>query len=242
MSSQRIYCVQRKAIEGGIVPPLISIEADNHSYQGDGVPLMLYLDGVVVAVFDSDSLLAWWKDNLPQVPDSGLGSAKKDNGMYRYGNFYKPLTGKLRAKGIMAMNGSRGGYTGRYRRFKTGFEDMGVAYCTKVGTYDDKTAWIRLRIDHEDCQSIGDAIKFRLPDLDWLQYRVVNGDDGAITAAYFTVECTGSVYDTEAEVSELSGWMESQLTAMHQVMQPVIDEIMELWDIAGNGPNPGGPR
>ena len=54
-----------------------------------------------------------------------------DFGQEAYGQFYLPLTNKLRERGIDAINPQQHGFSGRWRVFHTGYE--GIVYMFGLG-------------------------------------------------------------------------------------------------------------
>ena len=60
--------------------------------------------------------------------------ASGDKGPNIYARFYRPLTAELRTEGFGAIGGRQGGWTGRYRRFRSGkrLQEAGITYFSAV--------------------------------------------------------------------------------------------------------------
>ena len=50
-----------------------------------------------------------------------------------FGDFFRPLTDRLRGEDIRAIGGRQGGWVGSNRTFRTGCEDQGIVYVLNLG-------------------------------------------------------------------------------------------------------------
>ena len=53
-----------------------------------------------------------------------MTQSNENYGPAAYGNFYRPLTDRLRQRGIDSIGGGQGGFTGRWRTFHSGFDNI----------------------------------------------------------------------------------------------------------------------
>ena len=82
-----------------------------------------------------------------------------------YGRFFRPLTRQLRAHGFQPMGGRQGGWTGRNRTFRTGYEDQWIYYVLQVDGYEDKS-WVWLYIGCDDHQAVLAALSAYRAEID----------------------------------------------------------------------------
>ena len=160
-------------------------------------------------------------------PDDEVNFAeiRPASGASIYGRFYLPLTGKLRAEGISAMGGRHGGWTGRYRKLRSGFEDLGVVYSLTLGRQGENcSAGLHITSDSEFRQAIYEGL---------VQYREelegeMAGNNLRWDYSDIWVE-TAPLTDEgkEESLEEKRIWMFDTLVALRNAVQPRLEKVVE---------------
>ena len=148
-----------------------------------------------------------------------------------FGRFYPELTGKLRGEGIPAMGGRNGGWTGSYRRFRSGLEHIGVAYSTHLGRGAD-LCWATLHIVGDYRQAIYDGLaayreeleaEFGGSNLLWI-------NSESAREYWVWVETDGLAWEdeqNELRLAEKRAWMFENLVALRNAVQPRLEKVVE---------------
>ena len=121
--------------------------------------------GLQLSAYRIGDAYAPWFEKVAGPEDPGDGANVAPTGMARgrslFGRFYPPLTHNLRAEGIFAIGGAQGGWTGRYRSFRSGFESHGVFYnlCLGISNNSDFSyCWAGLSVWGEARHGIYEAL------------------------------------------------------------------------------------
>ena len=145
-----------------------------------------------------------------------------------FGRFYPPLTGKLRAEGISAMGGRQGGWTGRYRRFRSGFESLGVAYSLCLGR-NGEPCWATLHIVGDYRQAIYEGVVQYREELD-AEIGGVNlkwENPESAREYWIWVETDGLSDENEESLEEKRKWMFENLVALRDAVQPRLEKVVD---------------
>ena len=102
-----------------------------------------------------------------------------DFGQEAYGQFYLPLTNKLRERGIDAINPQQHGFSGRWRVFHTGYE--GIVYMLALDEDGQDSAGLRFsdkerhKVVFEALRRDQDQVRQEIPTtwVEWLEYETV---------------------------------------------------------------------
>lgn len=142
-----------------------------------------------------------------------------------YGQFYRPLTGRLRSAGIFAMGGAQGGWTGRWRKLRSGLSDAGVHYSLQLGRGEERCE-AGLIIFGEASQDIYRGLEQYREDVErevagnnlewWLQ----NGQSG------INVLTNGLTDESEESLEEKRKWMFENLVALRDAVQPRLEKVV----------------
>ena len=150
-----------------------------------------------------------------------------------YGRFYRPLTEQLRSAGIFAMGGAQGGWTGKWRKFRSGLSDAGVYYGSQLG-HGEVRCMAQLLIYSEANQEIyggleqyREEIEGEFPGsvLDWWS----RDDQSSITAL-----TDGLSENNEESLEEKRKWMFDNLVALRDAVQPRLEQVLESL-VSSNG-------
>lgn len=143
-----------------------------------------------------------------------------------YGQFYRPLTERLRSAGIFAMGGRHGGWAGKWRKLRSGLSDAGVYYSLQLG-HGEVRCEAGLIIFGEANQDIysgleqyREEIEREFPDsvLEWGFQ-----DD----QSWITVPTGGLVDETDPSLEEKRTWMLKNLVALRDAVQPRLEKVVE---------------
>ena len=142
-----------------------------------------------------------------------------------YGRFYPPLTGKLRAEGISAMGGRHGGWTGRYRKLRSGFEDLGVVYSLTLGRQGENcSAGLHITNDSEFRRAIYEGL---------VQYREeLEGEMAGnnLHWDYYDIWVETDPLTDEDKEENLEAkrkWMLENLVALRDAVQPRLEKVVD---------------
>lgn len=102
-----------------------------------------------------------------------------DVGQEAYGQFYLPLTDRLRERGIDAINPQQHGFSGRWRMFHTGYE--GIVYMLALDEDGQDSARLRFEDTQlhkpvfEALRRDQDQVRQEIPTawVEWLEYETV---------------------------------------------------------------------
>ena len=105
-----------------------------------------------------------------------MTATAEDFGQEAYGQFYLPLTDKLRERGISSINPQQHGFSGRWRTFHTGYE--GVVYMLALDEEGQDSVGLRFadkQLHHvifAALQEDADQIQDEMPTtrVEWVEY------------------------------------------------------------------------
>ena len=146
-----------------------------------------------------------------------------------YGQFYRPLTERLRSAGIFAMGGRQGGWTGRYRSFRSGLSDVGVNYSLRLGRGGEPCE-ASLVISGDSRQAIYEGMAAYREEL---AAEIGGGNlkwenSEASWASWIWVETEGLVDETNPNLlEEKRAWMFENLVALRNAAQPRLEKVVE---------------
>ena len=140
-----------------------------------------------------------------------------------YGRFFRPLTRQLRAHGFQPIGGRQGGWTGRNRTFRTGYEDQWIYYVLQVNGDEDKS-WVWLYIGCDDHQAVLDTLSAYRAEIDaGLGETVVEWVSSTEEeSSWVAVSSESSI----SEPDETRAWMLENLVRLRSALQPRLDRVM----------------
>ncbi|MDE0131085.1 MAG: DUF4268 domain-containing protein [bacterium] len=131
-----------------------------------------------------------------------------------YAEFYRPVVAALRRSGLLPVG--RGGFRGRYRSFRTGYED--VYYSAQVAK--DRAA-AALGVYGADRQHIFRALAQHRDEIDARLNGVTEWHE------YWVWLKTEVVVDDPSSIpDEVGEWLIENLLRLKKVAQPVLDRVM----------------
>ena len=185
--------------------------------------------GVKVSAFRIGELYApWFETIVGPDHEANRTDSHIPGGPTIFGRFYPPLTGELRSEGIHAMGGRQGGWTGRYRRFRSLplLEDAGVTFYTTIGRGADKSsAGIDFRSNEHS--SIFDALYVQASELQELMGDIeLNWHKGELES-YVWAQYAGIADDEDESWEATRNWMKNTLVRYREAFQPKVEEIVQ---------------
>ena len=144
-------------------------------------------------------------------------------GHVAYGRFFRPLTRQLRSHGFQPMGGRQGGWTGRNRTFRTGYEDRWIYYVLQVDG-DEGKSWVWLYIGCEDHQAVLESLSAYRSEIEaGLGEAVMEWASSAEEeSSWVAVSNEGSL----GEAEQTKAWMIETLARLRGVLQPRLDAVM----------------
>lgn len=144
-----------------------------------------------------------------------------------YGGFFRPLTTQLRSQGFQPMGGRQGGWTGRNRSFRTGYEGQGIYYTLRIGD-DDGKSWAQLYLGNDDHQAILEALSvFKAEiegELEGLELECQTSEDES--CSWLAVSIDGSLNEPEERLEVIRAWMRDSLVKLRGALQHRLDKVM----------------
>ena len=190
-----------------------------------GVEVSVWRIGDAVAHYFE--LIAGANASEGSAASSQLDNDKPAVGHRAYGRYYQPLTGNLNGKGIHALGGRWGGWTGSFRSFRTGYEEDGIVYGLQIGDRDGKS-WIWLRILNDDHRTIYNALSEHRSEIDQemvghtLQWETSTAEG----YSWVGMSTDATIGDAEEKLEETRSWMFDGLINLQMALQPRLDEVM----------------
>ncbi len=143
-----------------------------------------------------------------------------------WGQFYRPLTERLKSAGIFSMGGNQGGYAGKWRKLRSGLSDAGVFYSLQLGRGEERCE-AHLLIFGDAQQDLYEGLKqsqeevereFPGHNLEWW----IQGDQSGIT-----VPTDGLSDETDPGLlEEKRKWMFDNLVALRDAVQPRLEQVI----------------
>ena len=185
--------------------------------------------GLQLSAYRIGDVYAPWFERVagPKDPgdDAAITSVRVPN---IYGQFYRPLTERLRSAGLFAMGGRQGGWTGSYRRFRSGFEGVGVTYALGID-FNRKPCWAELYIEGDYRQAIYDGLVGYREELEAEigDNNLKWGNPGS-REYWIWVETDGLSDETNPNLlEEKRTWMFDNLVALRNAVQPRLEKVVE---------------
>ncbi len=149
-----------------------------------------------------------------------------------YARFYRPLTALLRIEGLYAIGGRQGGWTGRYRRFRSKalLETAGITYYTVLGRKTENCSAGLMFLGDQQQTDFHDAIFESKSDLekDMVGFTVQwDRDPVRSYVHYVNVNKVGITEEGENALEATRHWMRDSLLRLRQVFEPKLEEIVE---------------
>lgn len=145
-----------------------------------------------------------------------------------FGRFYRPLTDQLRGEGIWAMGGRQGGFTGRYRSFRSGFESLGAAYFLCLGRNEERcSAALFIAGDHR--QAIYEGLVQHQEELGGeITGNSLRWENSESTwGSWIWVETDGLSNEDDNSLEEKRTWMFDNLVALRNAVQPRLRQVVD---------------
>ena len=153
--------------------------------------------------------------------------ASSDNGPNFYGRFYRPLTAELRTEGINAIGGRQGGWTGRFRRFRSGthLEDAGITYFSAV-QFSGRQCSVGLLFNEREQPSIFDSLRER-----YIESENPFGDmeihwEKGEMSSYLTAYGPSIPDESEEGLEVIRKWMKDTLLSLRSTLEPELENII----------------
>ena len=143
-----------------------------------------------------------------------------------YGRFYRPLTAELRNEGLFAIGGRQGGWTGRYRRYRSrpDLEDAGISYYSVLGQGRARCS-VGLRFNTTDSSAVYDDLFVRRNELEAsmgdIQIDWTKGDN----ESYVWAEEAPLDNEEENTLEATRKWMKDTLVQLRDTFEPKLEEI-----------------
>ena len=190
-----------------------------------GVGVDIY--AVKVSAYRIENAYAPWFEVVVSPEDTTEIADASSTGHSLYARFYRSLTAQLRNEGISAIGGRQGGWTGRYRRFRSKalLETAGITYYTVLGR------------DNEDCSAgfsfLGDE-QSNIYDAIFEYKSGLEEEMSGCTVQWYKGEVQSNVYvhnacivDEKDETLETTrNWMKDSLLRFRKVFEPKLEEIV----------------
>lgn len=144
-----------------------------------------------------------------------------------YGQFYRPLTERLRSAGIFAMGGRHGGWAGKWRKLRSGLSDAGVYYSLQLGHGEVR------------CEAgliiFGDTHQELYTGLEQYREEVEGEFPGSVLEwgfqddqSWIVVPTGGLADETDPNLlEEKRTWMFDNLVALRNAVQPRLEKVVE---------------
>ena len=149
-------------------------------------------------------------------------------GHVAYGGFFRPLTAQLRDEGFQPIGGRQGGWTGRNRSFRTGYEAQWIYYTLQIGGENGKS-WAQLYLGSANHQSILEALsEFRAEiegELEGLTLEWETSEEGG--CSWLAASIDGSLDEPEERLEAIRAWMRDSLVKLRGTVQPWLDMVMD---------------
>lgn len=186
--------------------------------------------GLRLSAYRIGDAYAPWFEKLAGPEDPGNGAnvaeSKAARGTNLFGRFYRPLTDKLRLEGLFAIGGAQGGWSGRYRLFRSGFE--GVYYCLCLGISNNNAfpvCWAGLSAWGESRHDIYEALSGYQEE--------INADTADLGLNWGTDQSAGWIWgdlpllaDQEDEnLQKTRDLMFTSLVALRNAVQPRLAKV-----------------
>ncbi len=156
-----------------------------------------------------------------------LADTTTDSGPNIFARFYRPLTAELRREGILAISGRQGGFTGRYRRFRSKalLEDAGITYYSQL-QWGERNCRVGLLFSGEDCSKIYDVLYDRRNELDsQLDYINVQWQRSDLES-YICAETSGIPDQKDETLEAIRKWMKETLLRLRSTFEPELEKII----------------
>ncbi len=144
-----------------------------------------------------------------------------------YGRFFRPLTRQLRGHGFQPIGGRQGGWTGRNRTFRTGYEDQWIYYALQLSG-DEGKSWVWLYIGDDDHQAILEKLSaFRADieaEMEGVELEWTTSEEEE--SSWVALSVDGSTGDSEQTLEETRQWMLRSLVKLREVVQPRLNSVM----------------
>ena len=153
--------------------------------------------------------------------------ASSDNGPNFYGRFYRPLTAELRTEGINAIGGRQGGWTGRFRRFRssTHLEDARITYYSAI-QFRGRPCSVGFLFYEGEQQSIFDSLREQYSASENLMDNVEIKWEKGEMSSYLTAYGPSMGDDLEENLEAIRKWMKDTLLRLRSTFEPELEKII----------------
>jgi len=184
--------------------------------------------GLEISAYRIGDVYAPWFEKVAGPDDTGEAATSIPARVPNiFGQFYRPLTERLRSAGIFAMGGAQGGWTGRWRKLRSGLSDAGVHYSLQFGRGEERCE-AGLIIFGEANQDIYGGLE---------QYReeIEREFPGSVLEwgsqdhqSWIVVPTGGLADETDPNlIEEKRTWMFDNLVALRNAVQPRLEKVVE---------------
>lgn len=151
-------------------------------------------------------------------------------------DFYRPVVAALVQAGFDPLgryyppNSNQdfhSGWRGRWRSFKTGYEDLGLVYYCEVGIRTGDTSAVGLDIRHPDLLALSDFLYAHVRSCFHgisLTTNQPTKTEGGL--AYISLSRPGTVRATSYQQERTREWMSASLIALRDRIDPLIAEAL----------------
>ena len=144
-----------------------------------------------------------------------------------YGRFYRPLTAELRNAGVFAIGGRQGGWTGRYRRYRSGTfsQEAGITYYSTLGQGNEKCE-AGLFFNGSNHLEVYNALLSHLSGLEAAMGGIKISGEERETQSWVCVYADAISDQEEVTLEATRKWMKDTLVRFREVFEPKLNEIL----------------
>ena len=149
--------------------------------------------------------------------------------------FYGPVVEALQEAGIEPMGQYRppnsrqnyhSGWRGRWRSFRTGYENHGLVYYCEVGIATGGISAVGLGIQHPDFIAISELLYARLRlGFHGISLTTNQAIQGNGESAHIQLARPGTVWDSPYRIEQTRAWMSRTLIAFRDSAQPIMAQL-----------------
>ena len=151
-------------------------------------------------------------------------------------DFFEPVREALLESGIEPMGrfyppNSRqdfhSGWRGRWRSFRSGYENHGLVYYCEVGIATGADSYVGLDIRHPNFLEVSERLYRSIrQDFNGIALSTYRPSEGGDLAASIWLSRPGNVWDRTYHRERTQSWMSETLIEFRDKIQPVIDQTL----------------
>ena len=160
-----------------------------------------------------------------QVTDRADTSS--DRGPSVYGRFYSPLNTELRTEGFSVIGTRQGGWTGRFRRYRSGtnLEGAGITFYSSL-QWGGRQCSVGLLFDENKQQGIFSSLHQGCMDSEsTLSDLEIHWEEGELNS-YLTVRGPGVPDESEESLEKVRRWMKDTLLSLRSAFELKLESLI----------------